>query len=190
MSYKEVTHNWVEETNKKRGIAFEECKACGVIRFGNNGSTGYISPENTYNFMTTTKEINIENNPLPCTGEVKYLVHWMLKGKMRDYVINKIKAPLQKIIEIIGGRLPEITRESLLQPNSHILFDLRDEFLKHENNRTKRKLFEAAWNILIAIYEHDNYYRYRFDWLLEEISKSNWTPRLADSNKHWKEDND
>jgi len=184
---KEVKHIWVRGDNRRRAIIFDECKACGIIRFGNNGNMGYISADDAHKFITTTKEVDILHDTPPCTGEVKYLIHWMLKGRMRDYVIKKIKSPLEKVIEIIGGRLPEITRESLLHPNSKILFDAKDKFFEYEENKTKKKLFEAAWKILIAEYEHDNYYRYRFDWLLDEIGK-NWKPRMIDyPNIHWKE---
>ena len=100
----------------------------------------------------------------------------MLKEK-RYYVINKIKAPLQKVIEMMGSRIPEPTHENVLHPNAHLLIDIRDEFFGYENNRSKGGMERAAFNLFIAEYEHDPYYRDRFDWVIDKIINSNWKPR-------------
>jgi hypothetical protein len=104
------------------------------------------------------------------------LSRWMLKEK-RGYVIEKIKAPLLMAIVKYCKRYPEPTRENTTRHNTHILLNIRDKFFSYETNRGRRELFEAAWRMLIAEYEHDRYYGDLFDWLIEEISKSDWKPR-------------
>lgn len=111
----------------------------------------------------------------------------MLTGSMRQYVIDKVKKPLKKAITALVKRYPEPTRENCLHPNTHRLFDIRDKFFEYEDNPGRKTLFEAAFKILIAEYEHDPYYRWRFDWMLEEMWKSGWEPRPMRPMSHWKE---
>ena len=104
------------------------------------------------------------------------LTFWMLRT-MREYVIKKVKAPLHKVLILVGGRLPEPTKENTLHPNTHILLDIKDKFFEYEDNPNRKALLEAGWKYFIAEYEHDPYYRYRFDWLIEQIIESDWKPR-------------
>lgn len=118
----------------------------------------------------------------------KFLNHTMLRGNLREYVIRHVKDPLRKILIAIAKRLPEPTKVNTLQPNSHVLLDIRDEFFKHENNPAhpegkfpgREEMFWAAWKIFICEYDHDPYYKYRFDWVIEQIVKAReegtWTP--------------
>ena len=89
----------------------------------------------------------------------------------------KIKAPLRKALCLIAKRYPEPTKENTAHPNTHRLLDIRDKFFELEDNKGRKELFEAAFRILICEYEHDPYYRERFDWGVEEIIKSGWQPR-------------
>ena len=117
-----------------------------------------------------------------------FLRHQILRGEMRDYFIDKVKSPLMKAIVIIGNRFPEPTRENVLHPNSQRLLDIQDKFFEYENNSGRKALFKAAFRIMIAVYEHDPYYHYRFDWFLEMISKSGWKVRsYGHPVTHWKE---
>ena len=127
----------------------------------------------------TIKMINYDENDIECVwgaNSHKLLNHTMLRGNLREYVINHVKAPLMKILIAIAKRLPEPTKINTLSPNSHILIDVRDEFFKHENNPGRDGLFRAAFKILICEYEHDPYYRYRMDWMLEEMYRRGWQP--------------
>ena len=103
--------------------------------------------------------------------------HQVLRGTMRGYVIGKIKKPLTKAITILGDRYPDPKREDCIHPNTHILLDIRDRFLECETNAGRRALFEATWKILIAEYDHDPYYRYRLDWVFEQIMDRDWLTR-------------
>jgi hypothetical protein len=108
----------------------------------------------------------------------KHIKSTMLFGKMRQYIIHKVKAPLAKAIILIAGRLPEPTKQNCDCPNTHILLDIRDKFFNDmENNPGRKDLFQAAFRIFICEYEHDPYYRYRFDWVVEEMIKRGWQPR-------------
>ncbi len=112
----------------------------------------------------------------------------LLRGTMRDYVIKKIKAPLMKAIMTLASKYPAPTRENTIHPNTHKLLAIEDKFLGYEDNPQRKPLFEAAFKLLIAEYEHDPYYRWRFDWFLEEINKSHWVPRkIGRVRACWKE---
>ena len=117
------------------------------------------------------------------------LIHWALRGEMRDFVINRVKAPLEKAIILAASLIPEPRIENTYLPNTHRLMAYRDTFLKYETNQSKRKLFEASWKILIFEIEHDPYYRDRFNWLIEMIANDpEWKPRSCDHpNGFWAE---
>jgi len=54
----------------------------------------------------------------------------------------------------------------------------------------REELFRAEWKYFIAEYEHDTHYRFLFDWLLEEIAKSDWKPRpYGQPDTYWREFN-
>jgi len=107
----------------------------------------------------------------------KYLNHSMLRGNLREYVIKRVKAPLMKVIIMMAKRLPEPSVVNTLSPNSHVLLRVRDKFFEYENNGGRIELFKAAFKIFICEYEHDQYYRYRFDWFIEELMRQGWQPR-------------
>jgi len=101
----------------------------------------------------------------------------MVRGDLGRLVVEKIKNPLRKLLIITSKRLPELTKENLLHPNSHILMKIKADFLVRDKSEGGRhEMFDAALKLLIAEYEHDPYYRDRFDWFLNEIKKSNWKP--------------
>jgi len=102
----------------------------------------------------------------------------MRTGAMRGFIV-KHKAVFEKAIIAFAKIVPEPTKENTKYPNTHILMDIRDKFFELENNPGRKALFEAAWKVLIAEYEHDPYYRFRLDWVLEEIQKSGWRERPA-----------
>ena len=100
----------------------------------------------------------------------------MLTGEAREYIIKKAKLPLHKVILVVAKRFPEPTRENCMQHNSIIALDIRDEFLERQANTGRRELLAAGFKIFICIYEHDIYYRQRFNWVIQKIIESNWSP--------------
>ena len=114
----------------------------------------------------------------------------LLIGSLRNYIIKKVKEPLKNTIIHLARKYPEPTRENCLHPNTHILFDIREKFFKYEDNPENvwtEDLIKAAWKLLIATYEHDLYYRFRIDWILEQINKSDWQPRTKLRMPYWRE---
>jgi len=120
-------------------------------------------------------------------GETRPYGYQVLRGAMRDYVKDKIKAPLMAKMIDLANEYPEPMRVNCLHPNSHILFDIRDKFFEYEDNPCRKALFEAIWKLFIAEYEHDPYYRYRIDWVLEQIMDSDWRPRKIRQEQCWRE---
>lgn len=117
-------------------------------------------------------------------GQWNPYIHKVLRGAMRGYIINKVKKPLMKAIITLANKYPEPTRENCLHPNTHILFDIRDKFFELENNSGRKALFEAIWRMFIAEYEHDGYYRFRSNWIYEEMNKRNWLPNPKGQPQH------
>ncbi len=109
------------------------------------------------------------------------LSHIMLRGNMREYIIDKAKKPLMRAIVVLANRYPEPTRDNCLNPNSHLLLDIQDKFLEYETNSGRIELFKAIFRIFIGEYEHDPYYRSRINWFFEEIVEltmnGKWAPR-------------
>lgn len=139
-------------------------------------------------------------------GRSLYITWWILSFKRR-HVIEKIKTPLMKAIinlstfgkkkemlkavsEIIRlcNLYPEPTKEHTFLPRTHILIDVQDEFFKHEHNPGRDALFRAMWRMFIIEYEHDHYYQYRIDWIIEELIKRGWGREfIKTSTQCWKE---
>jgi len=115
------------------------------------------------------------------------LYRWLLWSPMRKHVIEHIKKPLMEAIINIANRFPPPTMENTCIPNTAKLLNIRDKFFEYEDNAGRDALFRALWRIFIVEYEHDPYYRYRIDWILEEVNKSNWEPRKIRREQCWKE---
>ncbi len=124
---------------------------------------------------------------------VQNLTKFMLHDQ-RQYVIDKIKAPMIKAFIILANRLKiEPSKENTYHPNSLVWIDIWDKFLAMEDNPQRESLFRAIRKIWIAECEHDIYYRDRMNVILElwleEVLKGNWKPRSADHpNFCWKVD--
>ena len=119
-----------------------------------------------------------------------YLSRWMLVT-MRAFVI-KHKAIFRLAVIAYAKILLEPTKDNTLEPNSHILLDIRDKFFEHYTLPDRRTLFESAWKIFICEYEHDPHYRHIGDWLIEELVESvmsgEWKPRpIGEPSGWWKE---
>lgn len=118
--------------------------------------------------------------PLDPKGHEHLLSHLMLGEKTRQYVIEKVKAPLLKAIVTLATRYPEPTIENTEKHNSHVLIAIRDRFFEH-NRILRNALFRALWRVLISEYEHDLEYSARIDFLVEalvkEVQVGNWKPR-------------
>lgn len=104
------------------------------------------------------------------------LLKHIVNSDQRDYIIDKVNAPLTKAIVILARRYPEPVREGegkVVHPNSLRLLDFRDEFRRCWKNRP---LYEALWRLAIVKYEHSPNWRNMLDWLFMMASNSNWKP--------------
>ena len=121
------------------------------------------------------------------------LTRWMLRDN-RQYVIDKVKAPLMKALIILAGRYPEPTFENTTHPNDHVWLRVWDRFFQMEDNPGRDALFKAIRKVTICEPAHDPYYRDRIQVILElwleEVLKGNWKPRSLDHPQDcWKEPN-
>ena len=134
----------------------------------------------------------------------KKLSDWMLFGPMRNYVIQKVKRPLQIAIEAgktvndikdvliqSARRLPPITKKNTDWPNTHILQDKFDYILEHHDNMGRQSLLSSVCKIIKAEYEHDQYYSFFIDLMVYELAlelaKGNYKPTFCKfpMEKHW-----
>ena len=96
------------------------------------------------------------------------LIWQTLMSPNRQYVMDRINKPLLKAIVIIANRLPEMTRENCLHPNTLILFDIWDKFRKR--NGVRREFIDAGFRILIYKHEVDPVYRHFLNKFLKGTS--------------------
>ncbi len=112
--------------------------------------------------------------------EVDNLSRFMLRDR-RQYVIDKVKAPIMKALIVLANRLKiEPTKQNTFHPNTHVLIDIWDKFFQTVE-LSREPLFRAVSKIVISEYEHDPYYRDRIniflELLVEAMLKGNWKPR-------------
>jgi len=119
------------------------------------------------------------------------VVEYMLKDK-RAYIVEKFKAPTMLSLIALARKIKiEPTLVNTYHPISHVLIDIRDRFFALENNSCRKALFEAAFRVFICVIESDRYYRWRFQWLIEEVVEAvidgKWKPRteLSGLQKCW-----
>lgn len=105
-----------------------------------------------------------------------WLSSQMLRGQLRPVII-KAKYHLMKVIIWAARFYPEPTYENLAVPNSKVLLRIKDKYLEYELNQDRVDLIKALFRIFIGEYEHDRFYRYRFDWFIEMVIKSYWVFR-------------
>ena len=138
------------------------------------------------------------------------LANCMLSFPWREMVIRKVKAPLQKallnskrLIEILPALISStelirktfgvITKDRAFQQHVHCLIEHKERFLSYENNPGRAPLFGAAYDVITAEVEHDNYYRERLnvevEFIIEDILAGKWEARLEGTpgKQYWNE---
>lgn len=110
----------------------------------------------------------------------------MSHGETRVHA-EKVNRAMLKALILLANRYEEPTHENVLHPNSHKLLDIRDKFLKYEDNPDRINLFRAVFRVFIHKYE-DPYYGRRYDVVIEDIANSDWVTRPCDyPNECWNE---
>ena len=93
----------------------------------------------------------------------------LIFGAPLDKSVIRYKAVLRKVLIWYAKLIPEPTRENVPLHNAHILMDIQDWFLLHEDGG-KTALFKALFKIGISVYV-DPYYGQRIDRIKEELEK-------------------
>lgn len=106
---------------------------------------------------------------------MRHTLKWQFYGPMgRLNVVRNLKKPFHKFVPWVAARWPEPTYENVEKENSRTLLRIRDEFFQHETRPRQVRMFSALFRILIVMYEVDDYYSRRFDWLISKIKKTEW----------------
>ncbi len=79
--------------------------------------------------------------------------HKMLTFPLRQYVIDKCKAPIHELLLKFARRWPEPTRQNCHHPNTLVWFDIWDKFLAMEDNPCRTDLFWALRRIFLLALE-------------------------------------
>lgn len=102
-----------------------------------------------------------------------------MTGLAREILKNSaLKAPLMKLLIKLCQMYPEATKGNTLHHNTHVLIDIKDLFFKYDTNEGRNSLFRAIWRMFIGEFEHDPYYRNRFEWFIDELNKRDWRRRI------------
>ena len=119
------------------------------------------------------------SQPAPCFQE-KLFSYRMLASPLRKYVIDKIKDPLRIALEKTGsfwsyivlffviiqtadrirGKVGKVTKENSIYVTTHRLLEHKERFMELHHNKGRDRMMEAAYDIAIAVNEHDNYYQF------------------------------
>lgn len=98
----------------------------------------------------------------------------------------ELKNLIRKSLEIVTAGLPEPEEMKFEHHNTPILLQLRNDFLQHENS-SKVNEFKAISNFIIMLYDSDEFYRQRVDWLIKEIGKRPIVEGEKPDPRWWKE---
>jgi len=128
----------------------------------------------------------------------------VLTGKMRGYIVKKVKAPLQraletgkslsqvmKVIKIITERMPPLTKKNRMCKKTALIELIEARFFKYAP--VKKEMFKGAFKVLKFEIDHDGWYQGVYDFLLEQhiimILTGEWPSRWQNIPfpKHWKE---
>jgi len=115
------------------------------------------------------------------------LLKHIINSDRRDYIIEKVNAPLLWLIIKYANRYPEPTPENVVHPNSHRLLEFRDEFFKYWKTDRSSALYKSLWKVVIVKYEHSPNWRNMLDWLFMVVGESDWKPFNPNRQMHqWK----
>ena len=81
-------------------------------------------------------------------------------------------------------RLEKPTHANVNQHNSHVLIDLRDWFLAHDNSRLRHRFYEAFLNLVIMKYEFDGHMGRRLEKWLEKWYEAAQAGKWIFTHKH------
>ena len=87
----------------------------------------------------------------------------------------ELKDLIKKGLELMAKRMPEIDRKELERYNSRILLDIRNEMLTHNLDLVRAGYLSTIFDFVIMLYDSDEYYSQRLDWVLEQIiTRKDW----------------
>jgi len=121
----------------------------------------------------------------------KLFQHRMLAHPLRQYVIEKIKDPLRvALLKVdsfwslivlflvvlqtswrIKDKVGKVTKENSVYVSTHRLIEHKERFIRLHHHGARKKMIEAAFDIVIAENEHDPYYQFIISDEAEQITK-------------------
>ncbi len=80
-----------------------------------------------------------------------------------------VKYPLMMAISSLLGQYPEPTRGNTFRGNALAWMDIRDEYLKYEENVAIQAMAKVFFDLIICEYEHDSPYEERIDSVAKQL---------------------
>lgn len=125
------------------------------------------------------------------------LFSYRMLGPFRKYVIGEVKNPLRFALEKtssfwslvvlfftviqtayrIKSKVGKVTKGNSLYISTHRLLEYKEKLEKLHHNPGRDRMMEAAFDIIIAGNEHDNYYQYILGWVAEQVASDVWSGR-------------
>ena len=98
-----------------------------------------------------------------------------------DYFVEKVKLPMRLAVINIAKLFPEPKWDNLAEPSSQVLLEAMEKYeefeLLQDGEAGRRDMMLAAFKVIIAVYDHDPFYRIRFRWLIEYLTDQTKTVR-------------
>ena len=95
-----------------------------------------------------------------------------------DYFRDKVKLPTRLAIIALGKLFPEPKWDALDQPSSQVLWEAMEQYIKFERMEgSRRVMLITAFRVIIAVYDHDPFYRHRLRWLIKFLTTATSTVR-------------
>ena len=153
----------------------------------------------SYDVYPATAHIDPEpffSQPDACQS--KLFSHRMLAAPLRYYVIEKIKDPLRKALEAgksfpqlvallitimitawrIRKHVGKVTHYNSVWKNTHVLLDLGILISQCHHNKMRAKMLDSAIEVIVAIAEHDPYWRHILysgvNYLIKRANEGKW----------------
>jgi len=81
-----------------------------------------------------------------------------------------IKRLVVKALDLLAS-MPELAMDDFEHYNSREFLNLRNELLYHDTVPRQQRHFNLMFNFFIMLYDSDEYYRQRIDWLIRRLKE-------------------
>lgn len=96
------------------------------------------------------------------------------KGALGKFIKNVAKGKARELAVMWANDIPHPTKENTKRKNSHILIDIRDEFISKDCQQENDILFNGVFNQWIVVNEWDAAWIERSNKLVKRLKEADW----------------